>query len=146
MAGCIISGIGVISFADSLLTPIEEMEFNDIFQPGEKTTFPFSAPKDSKHYLAIEGDSFIVKVKSPDSDEIINQNFKNEADLSWISTVEGENIIFIENTGKTELIANGTLEKSRDPLFFTYHILVIIAGIVIIGFSAGFSVRKPKGF
>ena len=146
VAGCIISGIGVISFADSLLTPIEKMEFNDIFQPGEKTTFPFSAPKDSKHYLAIEGDSFIVKVKSPDSDEIINQNFKNEADLSWISTVEGENIIFIENTGKTELIANGTLEKSRDPLFFTYHILVIIAGIVIIGFSAGFSVRKPKGF
>ena len=146
VAGCIISGIGVISFTDSLLTPIEKMEFNDIFQPGEKTTFPFSAPKDSKHYLAIEGDSFIVKVKSPDSDEIINQNFKNEADLSWISTVEGENIIFIENTGKTELIANGTLEKSRDPLFFTYHILVIIAGIVIIGFSAGFSVRKPKGF
>ena len=146
VAGCIISGIGVVSFADSLLTPIEKMEFNDIFQPGEKTTFPFSAPKDSKHYLVIEGDSFIVKVKSPDSDEIINQNFKNEADLSWISTVEGENIIFIENTGKTELIANGTLEKSRDPLFLTYHILVIIAGIVIIGFSAGFSVRKPRGF
>jgi len=146
VAGCIISGIGVISFADSLLTPIEKMEFNDIFQPGEKTTFPFSAPKDSKHYLAIEGDSFIVKVKSPDSDEIINQNFKNEAELSWISTIEGENIIFIENTGKSELIANGTLEKSRDPLFFTYHILVIIAGIVIIGFSAGFSVRKPRGF
>ena len=146
VAGCIISGIGVVSFADSLLTPIEKMEFNDIFQPGEKTTFPFSAPKDSKHYLAIEGDSFIVKIKSPDSDEIINQNFKNEADLSWISTIEGENIIFIENTGKSELIANGTLEKSRDPLFFTYHILVIIAGIVIIGFSAGFSVRKPKGF
>ena len=146
VAGCIISGIGVISFTDSLLTPIEKMEFNDIFQPGEKTTFPFSAPKDSKHYLAIEGDSFIVKVKAPDSDEIINQNFKNEADLSWISTIEGENIIFIENTGKSELIANGTLEKSRDPLFFTYHILVIIAGIVIIGFSAGFSVRKPKGF
>ena len=145
MAGCIISGIGVISFTDSLLTPIEKMEFNDIFQPGEKTTFPFSAPKDSKHYLTIEGDSFIVKVESSDS-EIINQSFKNEADLSWISTIEGENIIFIENTGKSELIANGTLEKSRDPLFFTYHILVIIAGIVIIGFSAGFSVRKPKGF
>lgn len=146
VAGCIISGIGVVSFADSLLTPIEKMEFNDIFQPGEKTTFPFSAPKDSKHYLTIEGDSFTVKVKSPDSDEQINLDLKDEANLSWTTTIEGENIIFIENTGKSELIANGTLEKSRDPLFFTYHILVIIAGIVIIGFSAGFSVRKPKGF
>ena len=146
VAGCIISGIGVISFADSLLTPIEEMEFNDIFQPGEKTTFPYSAPKDSKHYLTIEGDSFTVKVKSPGSDEQIDLDLKNEANLSWTTTIEGENIIFIENTGKSELIVNGTLEKSRDPLFFTYHILVIIAGIVIIGFSAGFSVRKPKGF
>ena len=145
VAGCIISGIGVISFADSLLTPIEKMEFNDIFQPGEKTTFPFSAPKDSKHYLTIEGDSFTVKVKSPDSDDTVNQNFKKQADISWISS-EGENVIFIENMGKSELIVDGTIEKTRDPLFFTYHILVIIAGIVIIGFSAGFSVRKPKGF
>ena len=77
VAGCIISGIGVISFADSVSTPIEKMEFSDVFQPGEKTTFPFSAPKDSKHYLTVEGDSFIVKIKSPDSDEKINQNFKN---------------------------------------------------------------------
>ena len=146
VAGCIISGIGVISFADSVLTPIEKMEFNDVFQPGEKTTFPFSAPKDSKHYLTIEGDSFTVKVKSPGSDEQIDLDLKNEANLSWTTTIDGENIIFIENTGKSELIVNGTLEKSRDPLFFTYHILVIIAGIVIIGFSAGFSVRKPKGF
>jgi len=97
VAGCIISGIGVVSFADSLLTPIEKMEFNDIFQPGEKTTFPFSAPKDSKHYLTIEGDSFTVKVKSPDSDEQINLDLKNEANLSWTTTIEGENIIFIEN-------------------------------------------------
>ena len=146
VAGCIISGIGVVSFADSISTPIEKMEFNDIFQPGEKTTFPFSAPKDSKHYLTIEGDSFTVKVKSPDSDEQIDLDLKNEADLSWTTTIDGENIIFIENTGKSELIVNGTLEKSRDPLFFTYHILVIIAGIVIIGFSAAFSAKKPRGF
>ena len=127
VAGCIISGIGVISFADSLLTPIEKMEFNDIFQPGEKTTFPFSAPKDSKHYITIEGDSFTVKVKSPDSDEQIDLDLKNEANLSWTTTIDGENIIFIENTGKSELIVNGTLEKSRDPLFFTYHILVTVS-------------------
>ena len=122
------------------------MEFNDVFQPGEKTTFPFSAPKDSKHHLVIEGASFIVKIKSPDSGDKINQNFKKEANISWTSTIEGENVIFIENTGKSELVVDGILEKSRDPLFFTYHILVIIAGIVIIGFSAAFSAKKPRGF
>ena len=63
-----------------------------------------------------------------------------------INTVPGENIIKIQNTGQSELNAKGTLEKSRDPLFLTYHILVIIAGIVVIGFSAAFTVRKPRGF
>ena len=146
VVGCIISGIGVVSLADALTTTIEKMEFSDVFQSGEKTTFPFSAPKDSKHYMTIQGDSFIVKIKSPNSDEKINQNFKKEADIAWTSNIEGENVIFIENTGKSELVVDGVLEKVRDPLFFTYHILVIIAGVVIIGFSAAFSAKKPRGF
>ena len=52
----------------------------------------------------------------------------------------------IQNTGESEFTETYRFELERDPLFFTYSILVIIAGIVIIGFSAGFSARKPKGF
>ena len=48
--------------------------------------------------------------------------------------------------GESEFIETYRFELERDPLFFTYSILVIIAGIVIIGFSAGFSAKKPKGF
>ena len=55
-------------------------------------------------------------------------------------------IIQIQNTGKSEFNVTGIVELSRDPLFFTYHILVIIAGIVVIGFSAAFSAKKPRGF
>ena len=51
----------------------------------------------------------------------------------------------IQNTGDSEFIETYQFELERDPLFFTYSILVIIAGIVIIGFSAGFSAKKPKG-
>ena len=67
-------------------------------------------------------------------------------DRSWTNPTQGENIIQIQNTGNSEFNVSGTFELQRDPLFFTYSILVIVAGIVIIGFSAGFSVRKPKGF
>ena len=62
------------------------------------------------------------------------------------NTVYGENVIQIQNTGKSEFNISGTFELSRDPLFFTYHILVIIAGVVVIGLSAAFTVRKPRGF
>ena len=146
IAGCIISAIGGVSLADSISSPIEKMEFNDVFFAGEKTTFPFSAPKDSKHMLVIEGNSYDVRVQTPNSMKTPNLVEKDKATLSWTSISDGENKIFIENTGNSELIISGTLEKSRDPLFFTYHILVIIAGVVIIGFSAGFSAKKPKGF
>ena len=59
---------------------------------------------------------------------------------------EGQTIITIQNTGDSEFTENYKFELARDPLFFTYSILVIVAGVVIIGFSAGFSTKKPKGF
>jgi len=40
----------------------------------------------------------------------------------------------------------GTLTRSSDPIWFTYDLMVIISGMVILGFSTGFTLRKPKGF
>ena len=146
IAGCIISGLGVISMIDFLANPVDVMDFDDYFGVGESTTFVFQAPENSIQKIMITGSSFDVKISIPDNAEKFDSSYKNKADLSWINTVPGENIIKIQNTGKSELNAKGTLEKSRDPLFLTYHILVIIAGIVVIGFSAAFTVRKPRGF
>ena len=131
---------------DFLVNPIDVMDFDDYFGVGESTTFVFQAPEDSLQKLVITGSSFDVKVSTPDNIAKFDNSYKNKADISWVSTVLGENVIKIQNTGQSELNAKGTLEKSRDPLFLTYHILVIIAGIVVIGFSAAFTVRKPRGF
>jgi len=146
VAGFIISGIGGVSLMDSISSPVDKMEFDDVFLSGEKTTFTFSAPADSKQYLEIQGDSWDVRVQTPYDMKVPQTYGKDKATLSWTATAEGENKIFIENNADSELKISGTLEKSHDPLFFTYHILVIIAGVVIIGFSAGFSAKKPKGF
>jgi len=146
IVGCIISGLGVASMIDFLANPVDVMEFDDDFGVGESTIFSFQAPENSFQKLMITGNSFDVKVSIPDNVAKFDNSYKNTADLSWVNTISGENIIKIQNTGQSELNAKGTLEKSRDPLFLTYHILVIIAGIVIIGFSAAFTVRKPRGF
>jgi len=144
--GCIISGLGVASMIDFLANPIDIMDFDDNFGVGESTTFSFQASDNSLQKLMITGDSFDVKISVPDDVAKFDNSYKNKADISWINTISGENIIKLQNTGNSELNAKGTLEKSRDPLFLTYHILVIIAGIVVIGFSAAFTVRKPRGF
>ena len=131
---------------DFLANPVDVMEFDDDFGVGESTIFSFQAPENSFQTLTIIGDTFDVKILTSDEKNNIDNSYKNKADISWVNTVAGENVIKIQNTGNSELNAKGTLEKSRDPLFLTYHILVIIAGIVVIGFSAAFTVRKPRGF
>ena len=146
IAGCIISGLGIASMIDFLANPVDIMDFDDYFGVGESTIFSFQAPDNSLQKLIITGNSFDVKVSTPDNPTKFDNSYKNKVDVSWTNTVSGENIIKIQNTGNSELNAKGTLEKSRDPLFLTYHLLVIIAGIVVIGFSAAFTVRKPRGF
>ena len=146
IAGCIISGLGVASMIDFLVNPIDIMDFDDNFGVGESTTFVFQAPENSFQEFVITGNSFDVKVYTPDNEIKFDDSYKDRVDISWTNTISGENIIKIQNIGNSELNAKGILEKSRDPLFLTYHIMVIIAGIVVIGFSAAFSVRKPRGF
>ena len=146
IAGCIISGLGVASMIDFLVNPIDIMDFDDNFGVGESTTFVFQAQENSFQKFVITGNSFDVKVYTPNNEIKFDDSYKDRVDISWTNTISGENVIKIQNIGNSELNAKGTLEKSRDPLFLTYHILVIIAGIVVIGFSAAFTVRKPRGF
>ena len=146
IVGCIISGLGVASMIDFLANPIDIMNFDDDFGVGESTIFSFQAPENSDQIMIITGDSFDVKVSTPGNPAKFDGSYKNKANISWVNTVSGENVIKIQNTGQSELNAKGALKKSQDPLFLTYHLLVIIACIVVIGFSAAFTVRKPRGF
>ena len=146
IVGCVISGLGVASMIDSLVNPIEIRQTNDTFGIGYSDKIRFNAPANSFQTLTITGDTFDVKILTTDEKNNIDDSYNDKATFSWTNTVSGENVIQIQNTGKSEFNISGTFELSRDPLFLTYHILVIIAGIVVIGFSAAFSVRKPRGF
>ena len=146
IVGCVISGLGVASMVDSLVNRIEIRQTNDTFGVGDSDKIRFNAPANSFQTLTITGDTFDVKILTADEKNNIDNSYKDEATFSWTNTVSGENVIQIQNTGQSEFNISGTFELSRDPLFLTYHILVIIAGIVVIGFSAAFSVRKPRGF
>ena len=144
--GSIISLLGVSSMVDSLSNPNEVQEDTQSFGVGEMDKIQFNAPENSSQKITITGDSFDVKISTPNSSNNVDESFKGKANLSWTSADSGETIIVIQNTGESEFTEDYRFELERDPLFFTYSILVIIAGIVIIGFSAGFSTKKPKGF
>jgi len=146
IVGCIISGLGTVSMIDSLVNPIETIQTNDTFGIGDSDKIRFNAPANSFQTLTITGDTFDVKILTTDEKNNIDNSYRGKETFSWTNTVSGENVIQIQNTGKSEFNISGTFELARDPLFLTYHILVIIAGIVVIGFSAAFTVRRPRGF
>ena len=144
--GSAISILGAVSMATSFNSPNEIQEDYATFGVGDLDKINFNAPENSYQSLTVTGDSFDIKITTPDSINDVDASFKDKASFSWTSNNAGQTIITIQNTGDSEFTENYKFELARDPLFFTYSILVIVAGVVIIGFSAGFSTKKPKGF
>ena len=142
-AGIAISAIGVVALITSF--GIQSISVDETVAVGDKTSFSFNAPLGAKESLEISGASFEIAL-TPSGEEKTTRNYKDKATIEWIVAEEGQNRLEIQNTGDSELQLKGTFEVSSDPILFTYHILVITAGVVIIGFSAAFSVKKPRGF
>ena len=140
-----IIAIGIAAFVMAL--GLQTVEIDDTFLIGEQTSYRFTAPAHSEQNVKIVGDSFDVELSTPvDGLQIPLTEHKKEVTFQWVHLADGESKMHIQNTGQSELIVTGTVNISTDPIYFTYHVLVMISGIVIVGFSAGFSIRKPRGF
>ena len=145
IVGSVIIAIGLGSLLLSI--GLQTVNIDDTFDIGESISYKFNAPVNAKQNVSIAGDSFDVKLSTPaDGPQISQTSYKKEFSYEWIHLADGESKLQIQNTGQSEIHVTGLVNISTDPIYFTYHILVIISGMVIIGFSAGFSVRKPKGF
>ena len=145
VVGSVIIAIGLFALVTSF--GIQNKNIDETFGVGESTTYQFTAPIHSKQFLNITGNSFNLSLASPRGGlQIPKQDHKNEVSLEWVHLENGVSRVEIQNTGDSELRINGTLQFLSDPILITYHIVVITAGVIIIGFSAGFSIRKPRGF
>ena len=145
VVGSIIIGIG----GYSLITHIGTITINEnyIVDVGDSTVYTIPAPQSTPQQMKIVGDSFDLEMTSPaDGLQIPKTSYKEKLSLDWVHLEDGATVIRIQNTGNTELEITGTLIRSSDPIWFTFDLMVIISGMVIIGFSMGFTLRKPKGF
>ena len=133
----------------SLLTHIGTITINEDYVLGVGDTIPYTipAPASTPQHMKIVGDSFDLKLQSPaDGLQIPNTSYKKELSLDWVHLVDGETKILIQNTANSEIHITGELVRSSDPIWFTFDLMVITSGMVIIGFSMGFTLRKPRGF
>jgi hypothetical protein len=143
--GSVIVAIGLYSLVISF--GLQTMKVDETFGVGESTSYQFTAPNHAKQILNVTGNSFNLSLASPRGGlQIPEQGYKNKLSLEWVHLTDGKSHVVIKNTGDSELGISGTFQFLTDPIQITYHIVVITAGIIIIGFSAGFSIRKPRGF
>ncbi len=143
-----IGSLAVILGSYFLITTISTNanQVNDTVDFGKSDVFRFDAQKHFHEQLEITGSSFHVKLKSPTGGLQVENDFKKEANFDWVSLEDGQHFINITNTGGSTLHVSGTLEAVTNPLIFLSHLIVITSGVLIIGISAAFSIRKPRGF
>lgn len=145
VVGSIIIAIGLYALVTSF--GIQNVTDTETYESGESTSYQFDAPISAKQYMNVTGDSFQLSLKSPRGGlQVPESDYKNELSLEWVHLEDGQSRVQIQNTGDSDLNISYEFQVLTDPIQITYHIVVIIGGIVILGFSAGFSVRKPKGF
>jgi hypothetical protein len=143
--GSVIIAIGLFALVTSF--GIQTKNIDETFGLGKSTSYQFTAPAHSQQILNITGSSFKLSLTSPKGGlQIPEQDYTKELSLEWVHLEDGESKVNIQNTGDSELRIIGTLQFFSNPILITYHIVVITAGVIIIGFSAGFSIRKPRGF
>jgi len=147
--GIIVGSIIIALGAVSLIVHVGTLTINEnyLVEYGDQISYTIPAPANTPQSMKIIGDSFNLNLKSPGNGlQILNKSYTEELKLDWVHSEEGETKIQIRNTGNTELEITGVLIRSSDPIWFTYDLMVIITGVVIIGFSMGLTFRKPKGF
>ncbi len=133
----------------SLLLHIGMITINEdyVVGVGDSMSYTIPAPASTPQHMKIMGDAFDLKLQSPGEGlQIPITAHKKETTIDWVHLIDGETRIQIQNTGESELEITGILIRSSDPVWFTFDLMVITSGMVIIGFSMGFTLRKPKGF
>ena len=143
-AGSVITAIGVASLIFSFGMQTQSVE--ETVDIGKNTVYQFQAQKHFHEVLNVTGSSFHVKLKTPGTGLQVDEDFKKEISFDWYGLENGQHRINVTNTGDSNLKVVGKLEFVNDPILFTYHVVVMIAGIIIIGISAGFTIGKPRGF
>ena len=146
----LIAGIIIITLGGASLIlhiGVHTADFQDVIEVGAPVHYTIPAPIHTPQSMTITGDAFDLILESPaDGLQIPKTSYKNELKLDWTHTVDGEKKIQIQNTGKTELEITGVITTSYKPEIITLDFMVLITGVLVIGFSMGFTLRKPKGF
>jgi len=136
--------LGTFFLFQTIMSNVHDV--NDTVDIGKSDVFEFDTQEHFSDALNVTGNSFHVKIKTTPNGFQMDNDFEKTKSFEWSSLANGKHYINITNTGGSVLHVTGELQAVTNPLIFTSHLIVILSGVLIIGISAAFSIRKPKGF
>lgn len=143
--GSAIIGIGAAALVTSI--GVQTLDIEEKIEVGKSLPYTITAPAGTPQSMTVSGDRFDLELASPGGGYAVPlTSYEKQQRFDWTHEADGTTTVRIQNTGNGELTVGAVLKVSTDPILFAYHFIVITAGVVIIGFSLGFSIRKPRGF
>ncbi len=143
--GAVIVGVPLVSLVVDLTGG--PLVISEEYGIGETASYSITGDEGATHSMTITADRFQLKLESPgEGFSIPSSEFEDFHSMEWVHRESGRTLIQIQNIGEDVMNIDATLEISEDPLWFAYRLVVITTGVIIIGLSLGFSVRKPRGF
>ncbi len=143
--GAVIVGVPLVSLVVDLTGG--PLVISEEYGIGETASYSITGDEGATHSMTITADRFQLKLESPgEGFSIPSSEFEDFHSMEWVHQESGRTLIQIQNIGEDVMNIDATLEISEDPLWFAYRLVVITTGVIIIGLSLGFSVRKPRGF
>ncbi|MDD9809920.1 MAG: hypothetical protein OXU86_07945 [Thaumarchaeota archaeon] len=140
--GAVILAIGAASLVSNL--GLREFAIDDTYAAGAPIPpYSLSAPGGTVQRLEVAASSFEARLTTPEGGTRASSHEGPEA-IEWEHGPSGESVLVIESA--SEVSVRGTLYSQADPIFLAYDGFVMISGLVIMGFSAGFGRRRPRGF
>jgi uncharacterized protein with PQ loop repeat len=137
--------LGTFFLIPDLMSNVHDV--NDIVDTGKSDIFSFDTLQHYHEFLNVTGNSFHMTLKTPSDDGLkVDKDLTKNVSFDWYSLHNGKHFINITNTGDSVLYVTGKLQAITNPIIFTSHLIVISSGVLIIGMSAAFSIRRPKGF
>ena len=142
--GSAIIGIGAYALATSF--GLQQVSGTDSLSEGGSTVFTLSAPAGTEQTVSVEGARFDLQLDNSAGMDVPPGSYEGSHTVTWLHVSDGTAQLSVRNTGQGEVTVDYDFSVVTDPVLFAYHFVVITAGVIIIGFSMGFSVRKPRGF
>ena len=128
----IIIGIASVIYTN---TPLK-VSINEKLKPGLSDILTPNMNKGNTASIIISGGSIAnIVIKDPDKQTIKAQNGLSNFNYILSAKKEGQYVITIKNTGKTELAISGYAETKGSTIALGGQMMLIITGIIVTGLS-----------